>query len=375
MRKNLPLPEGCVTACRACAHRSWEVAASAAQKMDFLCRTLAPWTSVLQQVQQPAENRRWGYRTRVRLSARWLHGRWAVGMEPRGDFIPLPHCPIHAGWLNAWLGELLPRLPGPEEFPLRYVVQSGSLTTLILRASPASVTAKLPRLLHSFQFTSIPKEVRGLFLHAHPAAGRRLFAKNGWFAIFGSEWEQDEAGLWHGPAAFQQALPELANAALEEAQKWLQPAPGDAVADLYCGVGSSLVRWLNCGAQALGIESTGEAVRAAQRNAPTALLFQGCCRERLPQLRSWQAGHEQVRRLAYVNPPRTGLEPEVTAWLTSEYRPERLAYLSCSVGTLRRDLKELQAAGYSVECLQPFDFFPQTHHVETLACLQRAATP
>ncbi len=45
----------------------------------------------------------------------------------------------------------------------------------------------------------------------------------------------------------------------------------------------------------------------------------------------------------------------------------RIAYLSCSAGTLARDLHLLEIAGYRIDAILPFDFFPQTHHVETLA--------
>jgi tRNA/tmRNA/rRNA uracil-C5-methylase (TrmA/RlmC/RlmD family) len=52
------------------------------------------------------------------------------------------------------------------------------------------------------------------------------------------------------------------------------------------------------------------------------------------------------------------------------FRPQRMAYLSCSAGTLRRDLEHLTAAGYRVMRIIPYDFFPQTHHVETLVFLK-----
>ncbi len=68
-----------------------------------------------------------------------------------------------------------------------------------------------------------------------------------------------------------------------------------------------------------------------------------------------------------MNPPRSGLEAPVVAALARELRPRRLGYLSCSAGTLARDLTELESAGYDVERIVPYDFFPLTHHVETLA--------
>ncbi|MDD3708601.1 MAG: hypothetical protein PHR17_10130 [Aminobacterium sp.] len=46
-----------------------------------------------------------------------------------------------------------------------------------------------------------------------------------------------------------------------------------------------------------------------------------------------------------------------------------MAYLSCSAGTLARDLLYLEEKGYEVKHITPYDFFPNTYHVETLACL------
>jgi 23S rRNA (uracil1939-C5)-methyltransferase len=52
-------------------------------------------------------------------------------------------------------------------------------------------------------------------------------------------------------------------------------------------------------------------------------------------------------------------------------RPSRIAYLSCSAGTLARDLECFEAAGFRVDGLRGYDFFPLTHHVEVLALLSR----
>ena len=72
-----------------------------------------------------------------------------------------------------------------------------------------------------------------------------------------------------------------------------------------------------------------------------------------------------------MNPPRSGLEREVAGALARELRPARVAYLSCSAGTLARDLAAFEDAGYSVASIRPYDFFPGTHHVEALALLER----
>jgi tRNA/tmRNA/rRNA uracil-C5-methylase (TrmA/RlmC/RlmD family) len=214
--------------------------------------------------------------------------------------------------------------------------------------------------------------LEGLWLNAYPAAGRHLFAKRGWHLLWGKPRSRDRDGLRYGPAAFQQLLPELHDRALNEAEAFLGPSVGDSMIDLYCGRGSGLVRWVGRGARTLGIELGGEAVECARHNAPDALVLRGACRERLPQLQSWAFESSPASgALLYANPPRTGIEPEVLDWIGSVYQPKRMAYLSCSAGTLRRDLEILTATGYEVERLTPYDFFPQTYHVETLALLRR----
>jgi tRNA/tmRNA/rRNA uracil-C5-methylase (TrmA/RlmC/RlmD family) len=77
------------------------------------------------------------------------------------------------------------------------------------------------------------------------------------------------------------------------------------------------------------------------------------------------------RRQLYVNPPRTGIEPEVLEWIADGFRPSRIACLSCNAVSLKRDLARITAGGYAVEKIIPFDFFPETRYLEMLALLTR----
>ena len=73
-----------------------------------------------------------------------------------------------------------------------------------------------------------------------------------------------------------------------------------------------------------------------------------------------------------VNPPRSGLSKPVRARLRDLGRQRaavRLAYISCDPATLARDIKALEH--FELESVRGYDLFPQTSHVETLACLRR----
>jgi tRNA/tmRNA/rRNA uracil-C5-methylase (TrmA/RlmC/RlmD family) len=311
----------------------------------------------------PAEQRL-GYRDRVTLTARWeeAHG-WHFGLVRRDELIVIHDCPVHTPRVNALVRLLVRTLPLPTEVPLAYLHVAGAQATLIVKARTidpaalADVVAGLPAL-----------GLDGLWVHCHPAAGRRMFARSGWTLAWGMGESRDAQRLQHGPTAFQQLLPALHGEANDLAERYLQPSPAVAVLDLYCGIGASLRRWRAAGASALGVELAGGAVDAATVNAAGAVVLRGTCSQRLPQVRDWWL-EQPGERVAYVNPPRSGFEEEVARSMASELRPARIAYLSCSAGTLARDLAFFELAGYRVDAIHPFDFFPLTHHVEALALL------
>lgn len=361
------LPAGCIAACRGCAHRHLAPADSAVQKQAWLSGKLAPWQDRLGPIRSTERIR--GYRDRVCLATEWDDDRWQFGMMADRRLLPIPDCPVHSERIRATVRALAQALPPGPEFPLVYLVQSGAQVTLVLKTAVRPGTGWLDAALKQ-QLSAAG--VEGLWLHLHPAAGKKIFAKNQWELLWGEPRSRDRQGLWYGPGAFQQLVPELYGASLDEAEQFLAPGKGSAVLDLYSGVGGSLRRWVQAGAQTLGVELGGEAVACARLNVPDVEVLRGTCETRLPQLRQWGGALAPgAVRLAYVNPPRTGLEQNVARWLVSEYQPGRLAYLSCSAGTLRRDLEIFTEHGYSLERITPYDFFPRTYHVEMLVLVSR----
>ncbi len=374
MTPALPLPAGCEPTCHGCRHRRLDAADSLSQKSAYLARVLGPWADRIAPIDAPAREARLGYRDRVTLTARWTMAQgWRFGLMRRDELIAIHDCPVHSERVRKLVYALVECLPPGDEFPLAYLHVAGAQATLIVKA----------RRLDHGQLLPVASAVagigiEGLWLHCHPAAGRRLFARSGWQLLHGNAESRDSRGLLHGPTAFMQALPGLHARAMNDASSHVAPGPSVAVLDLYCGLGATLKAWTDAGSDALGVELSGEAVAFAARNAPRASVLRGTCAQRLPQLREWwcrdggEAGRDAVTsRVAYLNPPRSGLEAEVAGALAGQLRPDRVAYLSCSAGTLARDLAVFEASGYAVMAIRPYDFFPNTHHVETLALLDR----
>lgn len=157
-------------------------------------------------------------------------------------------------------------------------------------------------------------------------------------------------------------LPDLISRLLEEAA----PGPGRKVADFYGGVGIFGLFMAERGAQVTVVESDRTAVQAGVMTA-----------------REW--GLQDVRFLTVeaesamdllpecdvviVDPPRSGLTDQFLRAL-GDHPPPLLLYVSCLPQSLARDLVPLGEAGYTVESVEMFDFYPQTYHVEALAVLR-----
>jgi 23S rRNA (uracil1939-C5)-methyltransferase len=71
-----------------------------------------------------------------------------------------------------------------------------------------------------------------------------------------------------------------------------------------------------------------------------------------------------------VDPPRSGLGSKVIEQLL-EFDTPKIVYVSCDPTTLARDGSQLSQAGYHLESVTPFDFFPQTYHIETVSVWRR----
>ena len=364
----------CPHNCPGCAHRNLDADQSNTQKTAWLKKRLAPWMEQFSEIRAlPAEDQ-WGYRDKTCLSADWANGGWRIGLRRDQEIIPVFDCPVHTTRVQTALKIFAEILPDSDRFPLTYYAQSGAQVTLVLKTRTLPETGFIQRADVMAKLSACG--VEGVWLHLHPSAGKRVFAKNDWHLAWGVPRSCDGDTCIYGPTTFQQATPLLYENALDAAETFLFPLPGDRIIDLYCGTGKTASRWTRLVAAAIGVELSAEAIDCARANAPAAEFLRGSCANRLPQLDDWLLRNDlgYGRRLLYVNPPRTGLEPIVCRWISDICRPEKMAYLSCSAGTLHRDLTQLTAAGFEVVRIIPYDFFPRTLHVETLVLLDGKAS-
>lgn len=166
-------------------------------------------------------------------------------------------------------------------------------------------------------------------------------------------------GLRVSPTSFLQVNLEVNRLIVRDIDALLADAKPARVLDLYGGVGNLSARAHARGTPVTLVESEGSATEDARRNLPGAEIL-------ALDAGKWKPG-QTFYDVAILDPPRAGA-PGMLEKLTVT-RPRLILYLSCDPGTLARDLGTLR--GYRVTRLQPYDMFPGTEHVETLAVIER----
>lgn len=141
----------------------------------------------------------------------------------------------------------------------------------------------------------------------------------------------------------------------------------ETVLDLYTGTGTIAMMIAKRAGRVIGVElaqsSVIDAIANTERNDVRNCTFlQGDIRRVYPSI-------TEPVRLVVLDPPRSGLHPDVVKHLLQN-GPERLVYVSCNPATLARDVSML-ADRYGLCSVQPIDMFPHTYHIESVSLLQR----
>jgi 23S rRNA (uracil1939-C5)-methyltransferase len=137
--------------------------------------------------------------------------------------------------------------------------------------------------------------------------------------------------------------------------------------DAYAGIGTISLPLAQSVKQVVAIEVQPQATQQAMINAQmngidNVQFLTGKVEDLLSTL-------EVEPTITILDPPRKGCEPSAIAFLHA-HKSEQIAYVSCNPATLARDLKLLCAENvYKITRIQPFDFFPQTSHVESVVFL------
>ncbi len=180
-----------------------------------------------------------------------------------------------------------------------------------------------------------------------------------------------ELDLRISPEAFFQTNTEMAELLYGVVVQYAALEGWERVYDLYSGIGTIALTLAPRAGELWGIElieeAVADAIAAARRNEIEGVqFFAGDTRLALPELVE-RAGRPDV---VVVDPPRAGLSQKVVRRIV-EASPKRIVYVSCNPTTLAPNAAQLVEAGWVLKKVRPVDMFPQTHHIEAVALLER----
>ncbi len=311
----------------------------------------------------------WHYRRHIRLTLLQQQGHYALGYLAAGthNLVEVEVCPIF------W------ELHDPIVSQLRRHIAQLDIAKAATRAYVSLTKNGSGGLIVCFDFdgkapSNASRVIQDMIAGVPTIVGVHIASKNyrDTFGDVGCSMTIEGLKFSYVATAFVQVHPEQSAALYAHLMELAAPKQGDKVLDLYCGVGVISLLLAKSGAETIGVELSADAIAQAKANAKNlglsnASFFEADVSKILGRL--LKQGFDRV----IVNPPRTGLDRRVLHALRDQ-GPRHLIYVSCMPATLARDLKELCHGGYKIVSCRSYDMFPQTAHVETLVCLERASS-
>lgn len=301
----------------------------------------------------------YGYRNRVTLSTWFQKGRYHLGFYEEGSHkrVPIDSCPIASSIINEAifrLNKFFSSIDNPH-YPLAKIHIASDGKTAHISLVPFGEKG--------------PKKLNALRDHVKKSLGMGNVSVAGYHE---EEFEFTQSGLkfYSTPSVFIQSNREINERLVETLVEWADLKGHERVLDLYCGVGNFSLHLAKRAKEVVGVDVSAKAIKLAKKGAEANSIMNVT----LDSSPSELYAEESLKRgdkfdLVILDPPREGAKELLKA--LGELSPEKIIYVSCDPSTLARDLKMLADVGYRLMKIRPFDMFPHTYHIESLALLLR----
>ena len=307
-----------------------------------------------------------GYRHRVRFH---LSPSGEIGFHRFGtnDLVRVNHCLLAVSAINLTLEELIASGLAAKiglfcrqiEFVCSPDDQSVSATLILAgsRKMPDTLLAAISD-LHSLSGLVVRRRKKIVFAGGNTSACQTF---TGGPLPYTLHWDNQ---------CFFQVNPEQNRQLVQLVLECAGDVTGQRVLDLFCGMGNFSIPLTLAGAEVTGVEWNRRAIGAARGNAASvgmdAITFVAADVTEFIQ-ECLGAGNQYD--ILLLDPPRQGVGR--AARLLPALAAGKIIYISCDPATLVRDLRVLVRAGYHLLSLTPVDMFPQTHHIESVAVLEK----
>jgi len=334
------------------AHASYQ--AQLEYKRQFVLESLERIGKVSAEVRptQPSPDR-WHYRTVVQYALEG--GRVGYRGRESHNFVALTGDPIASEQIHDLLERLNPKELGEaKEIVLRSSRLTGEVLVALIGEGERSGYGKAAHHLAGVGAAGVslapPDKVR------FGKGAKLLWGEKTVLEKFGA------LELSVSATGFAQVNPlaasELYLKALELAGK------GQHALDLYGGAGSIGLNLASQFEKVTVLDVSREALERGDRDK---------ARLNIENVEFFEGEAKDMRRdvdLIVLDPPRAGLDKKTLERISAS-KAQRVIYISCDASTWGRDVGVLTRAGWKVRHVQPWDFYPQTAHVEVLSLLER----
>lgn len=168
--------------------------------------------------------------------------------------------------------------------------------------------------------------------------------------------------------SFYQTNPQTTEKLYEAAMVGAGFSGNEIVLDAYSGIGTIGLIASKYAKEVISVEIVKQAVKDAKANArrngiDNFNVYEDDASEFIEKYA--EAGRKID--VLFMDPPRKGSDQRFLDSVL-KLKPRKVIYISCEPSTLARDVAYISGS-YSLDSLQPFDMFPHSFHVETLAVL------
>lgn len=323
------------------------------------------------EVLPPVTGRRWNYRRRARLGAKYVHAKGGslVGFRERGSpFVAvLEECHVlvsEVGERLVDLQKLIDSLSVRERLPQIEVAAGDDDIALVLRVLDPPTAADRERL------SAFGRET-GFWFYLQTGGPETIAPLDPDAPALDYALPEFHVRIGFAPTDFVQVHGEVNAGMVSQAVRLLQPRAADRVLELFSGIGNFSLPLARRAAEVIGVEGDADLVSRARVNAAhndlhnlawyTDDLFKPGNEP------GWLDG--RIDRML-LDPPRSGAREVLP--LAARKTPERIVYCSCHPATLARDAATLvNEYGYRPAAVGAVDMFPHTAHTEAMALFTR----
>ena len=332
--------------------------------------------------------KKFGYRNKVQIPIREVNGKAMAGFYKEGShtFVPfekskdaeLGDCSLHTATMQLIIDKVVAWVNDNKISTYDEIKNKGIIRHLVLRRVDNSYSIclvinsntlpKQKELIESLKELDLPFSlyVSQNLKQTNVIMGDKISC------VYGEEKIEGAAlgvKFTVNPNSFLQVNDEIRDKIYKAVIDEVEKDPDSIVFDVYSGIGILSNVFAKSAKKVIGIEIVKEAVEDANKLAKLNGNdnITNICGDAAKELPRVIKEYKNQNTIVVIDPPRKGCDEKVLQSML-DAEPKKIAYISCNPATLARDLSMLQEK-YDIISIEPYDMFPQTKHVETVALL------